>query len=220
MLLDGRCAYDLRDREGNSSIGKFLRVLFRDVDHRVDMGKPRTCEVGPPELLLNSVDDDIWTEFINFRVEKQAYRYRVLAGVAPAIVLELVIRLAEMGFKGSRKLAKNGRRDFSAVSELVEVDRPLPVVEGHLIRGHSALVGFGDSFILLSLEMLHLDEHEITIAGKVREFPELGLVVLFIIQRPAAKVMDDKMRESGGQIRWAAGSFDVNGHVTTLWELP
>lgn len=50
------------------------------------------------------VDDDVWTEFVNFRIEKQAYRDGVLAGIACAIFLELIVRLAELGFEGRASL--------------------------------------------------------------------------------------------------------------------
>jgi hypothetical protein len=58
--------------------------------------------------------------------------------------------------------------------------------------------------------MLHLDEHQIAVAGKVWEFPLSGFLILPVIEGSAAKMADDECLESGRQIGRAAGSFNVN----------
>lgn len=121
-----------------------------------------------------------------------------------------------MRLKGSRKFADDGRRNLSTVAELVEIDPPPAIIEGHFIRGYPTFVGLIDPFVLHGFEMLHLDQHQVTIAGEVRELAEFSLFVLVIVQEPAAKMTDDKMRESGGQIGRAARSFNMNGHSATL----
>jgi hypothetical protein len=102
------------------------------------------------------------------------------------------------------------------VAEGAQVKAPRPIVHRLFVDKDATLVGFVDPFVLLDLEMLHLDEQDIPIAGKVREFSELGLFVLLVVQRPAAKIVHHETSECGWQIGRPAGSFNMNGHVTDL----
>jgi hypothetical protein len=102
-------------------------------------------------------------------------------------------------FDGSAELTENRRSNLVPIAELAEIGSPDAVKKRLFIGAHPALKGLVDPFILLGLDMLYLNEHQIAVAGKVWEFPFSGFLILPVVEGSAAKMAGDECLKRAGR---------------------